>query len=458
MNIKSKFSLSQKGIIDVLSENGFRKEYNGIGSCVFKRITSNSIEDTCPIKIKNFIINHLSKEKSKKALAEFYRRADVLIDYRKLELLPDLDITLFKNSKSTATFAFKNIYVTVTPNKILTKSYTELGDKIRFNRITDLEFTRTNEKSQFESFLALVTDRCQARLNSIMTAIGYLCHNFHDPSLTKAVIFIDEEISDINEANGGTGKSLVARGIQIFLGGSPYVVNEDGRNFNPQKNFAFQQLNKNSVLLIFNDAASNFPFKRLVSVLTDGITVEKKYRDAYRLSSDELPKVLITTNFMLEGDLGFTDERRRFEVEFSNYFGKHKTPKDEFGQLLFDDWDTVEWNLFNNFMLKCVQLYLAKGLIEAPQVNTFRKKIISQAGSEVVTFFDWYLQKIFPEGEIKRLRIVKGEMYSLFIKRFPSSTVNNAKLPKLFKIYLTGIGIAFTEINQGGVRMFELIP
>ena len=39
-------------------------------------------------------------------------------------------------------------------------------------------------------------------------------------------------------------------------------------------------------------------------------------------------------------------------------------PEDEFGKLLFDEWDGVEWNKYYSFIFRCVNLYLKEGLIK----------------------------------------------------------------------------------------------
>ncbi|MDF2437720.1 MAG: hypothetical protein K0Q95_2096 [Bacteroidota bacterium] len=447
--------LSRKEIIDLLASQGFRKDYNGTGGCIFKKINENLIEVTNPIKIKDFLIKYFKANKDK--LEQFYAKADHLVDSKALELLPSLEVTYLKDTKVQGFFLFKNCLIKVSKEGFEATSLNNIEPNIKFKREISHDLFEPQKESEFERFLFLAMGKDDRRLQSLKSSIGYLLHDFYDPSERKAVIYIDEEINESGEANGGTGKSIVAMAISRMLGDAPYVINEDGRNFNPQKGFAFQQLTSETKLLIFNDTSSTFAFNRLISALTDGITVEKKYKDAFRLSGSSLPKVLITTNFLPEGDLGYTNERRRFEVEFAPYFGKERSPRGEFGHLLFEEWHNEEWNAFYCFMLDCLRLYLAKGLIHAPNINLFKKQIIRLGGMDVLIFLDGYFQALFPTGEIRACKITKGELYSKFKTTHPNSNVTNTKLPKLVKIYLDGLKIKNKEYNVGGVRGFEIM-
>ena len=46
----------------------------------------------------------------------------------------------------------------------------------------------------------------------------------------------------------------------------------------------------------------NFDFERLFSVITEGLTLEKKNKDAIKIPFNKSPKVSITTNYALKGD------------------------------------------------------------------------------------------------------------------------------------------------------------
>jgi hypothetical protein len=78
-------------------------------------------------------------------------------------------------------------------------------------------------------------------------------------------------------------------------------------------------------VLAFDDVRKNFNFESLFSIITEGLTIEYKGRDAIKLPVKDSPKVLISTNYTIKAD-GGSFKRRMFEVELSSYFGTHHTP------------------------------------------------------------------------------------------------------------------------------------
>jgi hypothetical protein len=118
----------------------------------------------------------------------------------------------------------------------------------------------------------------------------------------------------------------------------------------------------------------NFDFESLFSIITEGLTIEYKGRDAIKLPVKDSPKVLISTNYTIKAD-GGSFKRRIFEVELSSYFGTHHTPLAEFGSMLFEDWDEQEWARFDHYMINCLNYYLKNGLVESEAKNLRAKKV-----------------------------------------------------------------------------------
>jgi hypothetical protein len=67
-----------------------------------------------------------------------------------------------------------------------------------------------------------------------------------------------------------------------------------------------------------------------------------------------------------------------FEVELSSYFGTHHTPFDQFGSMLFEDWDEQEWARFDHYMINCLNYYLKNGLVESEAKNLELRKFINE--------------------------------------------------------------------------------
>jgi hypothetical protein len=206
-----------------------------------------------------------------------------------------------------------------------------------------------------------------------------MLHGWKNLAYCPAVILNDEVISDNPE--GGSGKGLWINGI----GHMKKVVVIDGKSFNFEKSFAYQLVSADTQVLCFDDVAKHFDFERLFSVVTEGLTLEKKNKDAIKIPFAKSPKVSITTNYAIKGK-GTSFERRKWELELAHHYNKDYTPLEEFGKMMFGDWDDEEWCQFDNYMIQCLQLYLEKGLQKSDFVNLKIRKLSAETCHE---FIEW---------------------------------------------------------------------
>ena len=54
------------------------------------------------------------------------------------------------------------------------------------------------------------------------------------------------------------------------------VLRIDGKNFRFDKSFPFQSVNPDTQIMFFDDVNKKFGFEKLFSIITEGITIEKK--------------------------------------------------------------------------------------------------------------------------------------------------------------------------------------
>jgi hypothetical protein len=59
----------------------------------------------------------------------------------------------------------------------------------------------------------------------------------------------------------------------------------------------------------------------LFSAITEGITIEKKNKDAIRIPFSFSPKIVITTNYAIKGR-GNSFLRRKVELELTSFYNK----------------------------------------------------------------------------------------------------------------------------------------
>ena len=236
------------------------------------------------------------------------------------------------------------------------------------------------------------------RVKSIVSAIGYLLHNFSHPSNGQAIIAYDEEITDLKNPMGGTGKGIIQQGIAQLR----TVVKIDGKKFDEKDKFSFQEIDERTQVVFFDDVQAKLGFERFNSILTEGWNIEPKRKQSFFIQPKDSPKVYITSNAIIQGG-GTTAQRRQFIIELAPFYSKLIRQKLEpirhtHNCVFFsDDWDKNEWNAFYTYMLDCVQLYMKHGLRYCKPVGLGANKLRQGTSEE---FYEWVTEQIFePEKQ-----------------------------------------------------------
>jgi hypothetical protein len=196
------------------------------------------------------------------------------------------------------------------------------------------------------------------------------------------------------------------------------VVTIDGKSFTFERSFAYQLVSADTQILVFDDVKKHFDFERLFSVVTEGLTLEKKNKDAIKIPFAKSPKIAITTNYAIKGS-GNSFARRKWELELHQYYNKNFTPQDEFGKLLFGDWNDDDWSQFDNYMINCLKSYLVTGLVKTKSINS-NVRDLSQATSH--EFIEWVglVDNDDKTATIPtNVRLYKNELFNSFIEDYP---------------------------------------
>jgi len=384
-----KTKISKQNFKRFLEENGFCKMQLEHGY-ILLRVSKNIVREVEIFNIKDFVIHYLKqlddeelfKDTPKlKVIDAVIKGASQHFVNGFLEFLETRELEFLRDTKDKGFLFFSNCFVEVEQNKIAVKKYEELEGYIWDKQIIQKRFSIGENESEFEIFIKNICNNDEQRILSFRSAIGYLLHNYKDSTNAKAVIFLDEKLSD--GAYGRSGKGLVAQAI----GKLRKTVRLDGRNFNFSKSFSFQSVTLDTAIIEFNDVNKKFNFDKLFSIITDDITVEKKNQNEIIIPFHQSPKIIISTNYTIEGSDDSTLDRQ-FVIEFSDHYNKSHRPIDEFGHRFFDEWSNEEWNNFHNYMIGCMQLYLNRGLIKCAHVNLEKKKLIDSTCEEFAEFFE----------------------------------------------------------------------
>ena len=378
INNKQVVSIVNHKYRNFLSENGFHKLYpSGSQNFVLVRMIDNTIVNVTDEMIKAFTLDYL--ETSDIMVWDHYAGKKALHKEEFLSFLPQAKPNFMKDDKETAYLYYRNCAVKVTKAGVEPISYSDLDGCIWEEQKIQRDFAITDEPAEFRKFIHNISSNNAARSMAVESTIGYLMHSYKPATFCPAVILNDETISENPE--GGTGKGIFIKA----LGSIKKNVIIDGKMFSFQKSFLYSRVSADTQILTYDDVQKGFEFERLFSVITEGLTLEKKNKDEIKLEFEDAPKVIITTNYAIKGS-GNSNERRKWELEFAQYYTKNFTPENEFGHQLFSGWDKSEWSRFDNYMILCLQGYLNTGLVESPFKNLEIRKLEASTSYE---FREW---------------------------------------------------------------------
>lgn len=383
----------------------------------------------CDDFVKSQVMRKLNKE---------YLKDDML------EWLKPQSINWLRDSRHTAYFFYQNTWIEIDKDGVqCIEANDKVGGYIWQDQIINRNFklidnADTFQESEFCRFIWNITtgvtptkyvtldpdiqELYNQRFHAMCRTIGYILHNFKDPANPRAVILTDEVISENPE--GGVGKGVFLKG----LGKIKNMVTMDGKSFNHSKSFLWQRVTLSTQIIALEDVMRFFDFEKQFSMITEGIEVEKKNKDSFYIPYEESPKLIITSNYVIQGT-GASHERRRIEIELKQYYKPNFSPRDEFGHNLYDDWTPEEWNLFDNFMMWCVQQYLLHGVAKPENKNLSLKKLKNHVPE---TFIEWFKLKEIIHDEFYELGTICNEFRAI---DHDSSKVTNRKISGWIKAY-----------------------
>jgi hypothetical protein len=390
-----------------LYNNGFRIYEQERGVQLVRINESNQIDEITENHMREFVFDFLNRNKDlysnikeKFMVEEKVRKSSSTLFSTTIKNMKsinaELEKHLIKDTKDYVYFFYKNGFRIISKDSDEFKSYKKLKGLIWKNAIINRDYKKSDgKKSEHQRFIECVCTRevdnkqefQKDKYEALKSANGYLLNRHKKRTETKAIVLIDEDISDV--AEGGTGKSIFNEAI----GKMRNMALIDGRNLKLDNQFHFSDITLSTEVINIDDCARSFNFEKLYHSITGDITVERKGKDKFTIPFDKAPKFCLSTNHIFKGN-GNSHNRRLVEIEFSSYFNANHTPEDEFGHQLFNDWDAKEWNRFDDFMCQSVQFYLNNGLVSYKQENTEYKKLIENTSQELAEYFVNY---IFPE-------------------------------------------------------------
>lgn len=316
---------------------------------------------------------------------------------RKLHYLkPEKEIVMNRDSYHAKFLYYQNGFVEVRENGAELKPYTRLDGMIWENQILNrsINLKQSIKNKNVQNFLWYVSTggdaALESRFFSLQTIAGYLLHDFYEYKL-KLPLFTDSTVSEDNEANGRTGKTLFNRLLSRMIadrvddGMSKIFVEMPMKEFNTNEKHKYGRIGHDTKLVVYNDLKRNFDMDILYNNIVDGILVQAMYQDPFMT----MVKQAATTNKTVRIE-GGSSRDRVVEFEFSDYFNENRTPEMVFKQWFFRDWSVSDWNDFDLTMIGCIRQFFAnKCTIAAPaQINLNIRKLKEQTHPSFIDYVE----------------------------------------------------------------------
>ena len=427
-----------------LEEKGFAKHYpNGSDKPMFVFISENKVKESSISRIKDFVLTYLLQGKHIDVF-NYCSTYHNLFTEQYLIMLETIDLMMLKDSKDYSYIPFSNGVLKVTQTGTELKEYFEMDEYIWESQILERNWVKT--KTTNNDYQKFIENISHDDSTAMKCTIGYLLLNYKNRSQNKAVILNDEIISESPE--GGTGKGLFVQGIGQIR--RTDII--DGKQYDNKKSFAYQTISLETKVLVFDDVKKGFDFENNFSLITEGITLEKKNKDAIKLNVHESPKVIISTNYAIKGD-GHSQDRRRHELEIAQFYGKNLTPEQDFGRQLFDDWELEDFHRFDNYMVECLQEYFTYGLIAQNSKNTKLRKFIASTSPE---FNEWSMDsENLPMG----IRLDKQIYLDNFKRDYPDFAqfkLTHKRFQIFIQKYCQFKDLKYNDGNSNGMKWFMI--
>ena len=382
-----KIEVDPIALLEYINKLGFyRVKLNEVST--FIKLENNIVTEVSIPDIKTEVFNEVEAYDDYEFTKVFVKdRANFSAD--RLDFLKSKEINFIRDSEYKVYKPFINGVVEITKEGIKLIPYESLNGVFWGTQIIQRHFDIVEVKDSFMwvDFINKLSNNEPKRNLSIRSSLGYLSSNFKNSSKAKLIVFTDNDISD--EADGGGGKSLIVGSLKNH---SSFVVEDGKRLSGSDDRFKFQKVGLSHSVLAIEDIKRNFDFQEYYNMITGDFEVQKKGRDSFIIPFETSPKIVMTSNFPLN-DSSNSTLRRRIEVSIYQYFNVKREPIDIYKRRFFDEWNVSEWNIYDNYSMENIRLFLSEGISKIEVENTGAKEFIIST--------DRYFHNFIEDGEFQ---------------------------------------------------------
>lgn len=265
-------------------------------------------------------------------------------------------------TKNTSYKFYQNCFIEITASEVVLHPYEDINKLVWDEQIHKRDFTFCEKETVHNSLYYRYLSHAIGISPHLNSCIGYLSHEYKDDEMGY-IIVLTEQCPDPKQG-GGSGKNIFGNLFKYIT----TFKNIPGTQVQYNEKF-LQSWNFERVFSI-SDVPKKFDFSFLKELSTGSGILKKLFKDEVSISSNQMPKLLVSTNFSYEVSDGGL-RRRIIPIEFTDFFTKAGGVNTYFNAMFPADWDANEWLAYDNYIASCIQLYLANnGKLKSPELTT----------------------------------------------------------------------------------------
>lgn len=455
-----KIDFDNKGLLDFLEANNFGNIHTKDlkpGETKLVKVNDFIVSEIQVSNIRKFVFDYINQStKDKDVINKFISKVESVVSPAKMELLQEIDNNFGTPEPYSQRYHYFSdcLYITADGINVESQSSMEWDKNVIRRKFVrkqvieyikklddgtfDIKFTDQGNNCEFLQYIMCTSNFWKGKEDALsdqeyqdavkhiinkITALGFLMNSWKPRSEQIAIVAMDAKMDEVGSSNGRSGKSMIGQALQKILN----LVTVDCKKMKNDDDFIYSLVTPETRVVFLDDTRVNFDFENFYSAITGDMQINPKQGSRYEIKFNEAPKFLITTNHALN-DQSPSGKARRVMMAFSNFFTADFTPNDYFGHLLFDDWDDLQWQLFDNFMMECVHFYLksmaekwgapGRGVIEPPMEQLNLRSLRQRMGEAFLQWADAYFDVASSNINTKIQRKV---LYDKFHEEYPGS-------------------------------------
>lgn len=400
---KDRFEISREELYQVAHELGYRL-YNRTH---ITRIESNLIHKHTDKEFYNGLKTYIWDTDKKiytqicNAFEAFIQKSGLftisrLKDINKKEILQDTQTTAYKY--------FSNGILKITEKCVELLPYTAVTGLLWSHKIYERPWTEKRVKSVYLTFL----ENAIGITPYLKRIIGYLSHDHKSESAGYLVVLTEKTIDP--KDGGGSGKNIFGN----ILSGTISVKTVPGSSIKFDDKFLAAWNYER--LYFLADIPKKIDWLFLKEMVTGTGYVNKKYVAEFDVPAEEMPKLLLNTNYSYD-DVDGGLKRRIRQVEFTDYYTAKGGVDTVHGKMFPADFTQDDWTGYDQFIVQSLQeLFKANGKIELIALSDegWTKKFNMKHHESMYEFITDHIEEWCTEGFASNGWIV--EQYNEFCR------------------------------------------